>query len=95
MASNSVFAELLRSCKLDGSNFTVWKREIMFLLTSENIDYIITQSKPTQPSDEAEDEEKENYREEITQWTKDNKKARVFMLGSMTNSLAGEYEPKE
>ena len=65
MASNSVFAELLRSYKLDGSNFTVWKRKIMFLLTAENIDYIITQSKPTQPSDEAEDEEKESYREEI------------------------------
>ena len=67
MASNSVFVELLRSCKLDGSNFTVWKRKIMFLLTAENIDYIISQSKPTRPSEEVEDEEKENYREEITQ----------------------------
>ena len=33
MASNSVFSELIRGCKLDVSNFTAWKRKIMYLLT--------------------------------------------------------------
>lgn len=93
MASNSVFAELLKSNnKLDGSNFTVWKRKIMFLLTAENIEYVVMTSAPVKPADDASDDEKENYAEELGAWTKDNKKARIFILGSMTDSLAGEYE---
>uniref|UniRef100_A0ACD5UQQ7 Uncharacterized protein n=1 Tax=Avena sativa TaxID=4498 RepID=A0ACD5UQQ7_AVESA len=93
MASNSVFAELLKSSnKLDGSNFTVWKRKIMFLLTAENIEYVVMTSAPTKPAADASDDEKGNYAEELGAWTKDNKKARIFILGSMTDSLAGEYE---
>ena len=46
MAFNSVFSELVRGCKLDGSNFTVWKRKIMYLLTAENIDYVIYVPEP-------------------------------------------------
>ena len=29
---------------------------------------------------------------EYEAWAKDNKRARIFMLGSMTDSLAAEYE---
>ena len=50
MASNSVFSELVRGCKLDGSNFTVWKRKIMYLLTAENIDYAIDVPEPKKPN---------------------------------------------
>lgn len=31
----------------------------------------------------------------MKEWTKDNKKARVFMLGSMSDSLAGEYDSEK
>ena len=92
MASNSVFAELLRNYKLDGTNFTVWKRKMMFLLTAENIEYVISTAEPNKPADDASDEEKDNYAEELKEWNKDNKKARIFILGSMSDSLAGEYE---
>jgi hypothetical protein len=37
----TVFSESLRTYKLDGSNFTVWKRKITYLVTTENIDYVI------------------------------------------------------
>jgi len=92
MASNSVFSELLRNCKLDGSNYTIWKRKLMFLLSGENIDYVTMTDEPNKPAQDATEEEKEVYREELKEWTKDNKKARIFILGSMTDSLAGEYE---
>ncbi|KAE8815574.1 hypothetical protein D1007_07045 [Hordeum vulgare] len=95
MASNSAFAELLRNCKLDGSNFTAWKSKINFLLTAENIDYVIATAEPDEPTDDASDEEKENFVEKMKDWTKDNKKARVFILGSMSDSLAGEYESEK
>lgn len=80
---------------MDGSNFTVWKRKINFLLTAENIDYVIATAEPDEPADDASDEEKENFVEEMKDWTKDNKKARVFILGSMLDSLAGEYESEK
>uniref|UniRef100_A0A0D9V2E6 CCHC-type domain-containing protein n=1 Tax=Leersia perrieri TaxID=77586 RepID=A0A0D9V2E6_9ORYZ len=95
MASNSVFSELLKSCKLDGSNFTVWKRKIMFLLSAENIDYIIDESEPEEPGKDATIEEKEEYEENYATWTKNNKRARIFILGSMTDSLAAEYEGEQ
>ena len=50
MAFNSVFSELVRGCKLDGSNFTVWKRKIIYLLTAENIDYAIDVPEPKKPN---------------------------------------------
>ena len=56
MASNSVFAELLRNYKLDGTNFTVWKRKMMFLLTAENIEYVNSTADPNEPADDASDE---------------------------------------
>ena len=65
MASSSVFAELMRSNKLDGSNFTVWKRKLNFLLTTENIDYVVSVAEPNEPAEDASDEKKENYREEL------------------------------
>jgi hypothetical protein len=65
MASNSVFAELLRNYKLDGSNFTVWKRKINFLLTAENIYYVVATAELDEPADDASDEEKENFAEEM------------------------------
>ena len=95
MSTNSIFAELLRDAKLDGSNFNIWKRKIMYLLTAENIDYIVMSSEPKAPGKEAPAEEKEDYAEEMETWTKDNKKARIFILGSMTDSLASEYEAEK
>lgn len=67
MASNSVFAELLRNYKLDGTNYTVWKRKMMFLLTAENIEYVISTADPNEPADDASDEEKDNYAEELNE----------------------------
>ena len=92
MASNAVFAELLRNGNLDGCNFTVWKRKIMYLLVVENIDYITDTPEPEEPKKDATAEEKSEYMLEYENWAKDNKKARVFMLGSMSDSLAAEYE---
>ena len=95
MASNSVFSELIRGYKLDGPNFTVWKRKIMYLLTAENIDYVIDVPKSKKPNNDASNEEKRSYLLEHEAWTKDNKRARIFMLGSMTDSLVAEYESEQ
>uniref|UniRef100_A0ACD5TRT4 Uncharacterized protein n=1 Tax=Avena sativa TaxID=4498 RepID=A0ACD5TRT4_AVESA len=95
MASNAVFAELMRAYKLDGNNFTVWKRKLLYLLTSENIDYIVEMAEPNLPAEHATDEEKQEYEDEFNKWKKDNKNARVFMLGSMADSLAAEYESED
>uniref|UniRef100_A0A453IVA5 CCHC-type domain-containing protein n=1 Tax=Aegilops tauschii subsp. strangulata TaxID=200361 RepID=A0A453IVA5_AEGTS len=43
-------------------------------------------------AEDATDEEKQEYNDELKQWTKDNKTARVYILGSLTDSLAAEYE---
>uniref|UniRef100_A0A8R7JZ37 CCHC-type domain-containing protein n=1 Tax=Triticum urartu TaxID=4572 RepID=A0A8R7JZ37_TRIUA len=64
----------------------------MFLLTAENIDYVSEIPAPNEPAEDATDEEKQEYNDELKQWTKDNKTARVYILGSMTDSLAAEYE---
>uniref|UniRef100_A0A0A9DNL4 Retrovirus-related Pol polyprotein from transposon TNT 1-94 n=1 Tax=Arundo donax TaxID=35708 RepID=A0A0A9DNL4_ARUDO len=72
--------------------FMVWKRKIMFLLSAENIDYVIDQSEPEKPSNNATAEEKSNYSIEHESWAKDNKRARIFILGSMIDALAAEYE---
>jgi hypothetical protein len=64
----------------------------MFLLTAENLDYIVGKPAPKEPANDADDETKEDYQEEMKEWTKDNKKARIFILGSMSDSLASEYE---
>jgi Fe-S cluster assembly scaffold protein SufB len=95
MASNAVFAELMRAYKLDGNNFTVWRRKLLYLLTSENIDYIVEMAEPNHPAEDATDEEKQEYEDELKQYKKDNKTARVFMLGSMADSLAAEYESED
>ncbi|KAE8769913.1 hypothetical protein D1007_58412 [Hordeum vulgare] len=92
MAFYGVFAGLLRAYKLDGTNYMVWKRKIMFLLTDENIDYVSEAGAPNEPTEDATDEEKQEYADELKQWTKDNKTARVYILGSMADSLAAEYE---
>lgn len=62
------------------------------MLSAENIDYVIDKNEPEEPEKNATVEEKENYAEEYENWTRDNKRARIFMLGSMTDSLAAEYE---
>jgi hypothetical protein len=95
MDSNVVFVELMRAYKLDGNNFTVWRRKLLYLLTSENIDYIVEMAEPNHPAEDATDEEKQEYEDELKQYKKDNKTARVFMLGSMADSLAAEYESED
>ena len=95
MASNSIFSELIRGYKLDGPNFTVWKRKIMYLLTAENIDYVIDVPKSKKPNNDASNEEKGSYLLEYEAWAKDNKRAHIFILGSMTDSLAAEYEGEQ
>ena len=95
MASNSVFSELIRGYKLDGPNFTVWKRKIMYLLTAENIDYVIDVPKSKKPNNDASNEEKRSYLLEHETCAKDNKRAHIFMLGSMTDSLVAEYESEQ
>jgi hypothetical protein len=67
----------------------------MFLLTAENIDYITMTPEPNEPSVDASEEERDNYEEEMKEWTTDNKKARVYILGSMSDSLATEYESEK
>ena len=59
----------------------------MFLLTAENIDYVAITDEPNQPSEDATDVEREKYVNELKVWTKDNKRAWIFILGSMTDSL--------
>ncbi|XP_020188850.1 uncharacterized protein [Aegilops tauschii subsp. strangulata] len=68
------------------------KGKIMFLLTAEIIDYVSENPAPNEPAEDATDEEKQEYNDELKQWTKDNKTARVYILGSLTDSLAAEYE---
>jgi hypothetical protein len=92
MSSNSIFSESLRTYKLDGSNFTVWKRKITYLVTTENIDYVIDLPAPEKPEIDTSPEEKANYMQEYETRSRDNKRAHIFMLGSMTGSLAAEYE---
>jgi hypothetical protein len=67
----------------------------MYLLTIENIDHVIDVPEPEKPKDDATDEEKKDYLIGYESWAKDNKRARIFMLGSMTNSLATEYESEQ
>jgi hypothetical protein len=67
----------------------------MYLLTVENIDYVIDVPEPEKPKDDATNEENKDYLIEYESWAKDNKRARIFMLGSMTNSLAAEYESEQ
>ena len=71
MASNSIFSELIRGYKLDGPNFTVWKRKIMYLLTAENIDYVIDVPEPEKPNNDASNEEKGSYLLEYEALAKD------------------------
>jgi hypothetical protein len=72
MLSSIVFSELLRTYKLDGSNFTVCKRKITYLLTAENIDYVIDLPAPEKPEIDASPEEKENYMQEYETWSRVN-----------------------
>lgn len=67
----------------------------MFLLTAESIDYVIMTPEPNEPSADASEEETDNYEEEMKEWTNNNKKARVYILGSMSDSLATEYESEQ
>jgi hypothetical protein len=46
---------------LDGSNYTIWKRKITFLLTDESIDYVIMTPETNKPSADALKDEKDNY----------------------------------
>jgi hypothetical protein len=80
---------------LEGSNYTIWKRKIMFLLTDESIDYVIMTPETNEPSADALKDEKYNYEEELKEWTNDNKKARVYILGSVSDSLATRYESEQ
>ena len=64
----------------------------MYLLTAENIDYVIDVPEPEKPNNDASNEEKGSYLLEYEAWAKDNKRARIFILGSMTDFLAAEYE---
>lgn len=67
----------------------------MYLLTAENIDYVIDVPEPEKPNNDASNEKKGSYLLEYETWAKDNKRARIFMLGSMTDSLAAEYESEQ
>ena len=64
-------------------------------MTTENIDYVLSVAEPKAPAKDASDEERENYREGLNDWTRDNKKGRVYMLGSMVDSLPSEYESEK
>lgn len=67
----------------------------MYLLTAENIDYVIDVPEPEKPNNDASNEKKRSYLLEYEAWAKDNKRARIFMLGSMTDTLAAEYESEQ
>lgn len=67
----------------------------MYLLTAENIDYVIDVPEPEKPNDDATPEERKDAMVEYEAWAKDNKRARIFMLGSMIDSLAAEHDSEQ
>ena len=53
----------------------------MYLLTAENIDYVIDVPKSKKPNNDASNEEKGSYLLEHEAWAKDNKKGSYIYVG--------------
>ncbi|XP_010264577.1 PREDICTED: uncharacterized protein LOC104602546 [Nelumbo nucifera] len=82
-----VYPELIstRKLKVDGSNFDSWKNKIELVLSDLKVDYVLTDPKPTDPTDDSSEEHRELHRK----WLSDDSTCRHLMLGAMDDKMFG------
>ncbi|KAA0047422.1 gag/pol protein [Cucumis melo var. makuwa] len=85
---NSSIVQLLASKKLNGDNCATWKSNLNTILMVDDLRFVLTEECPQPPVSNANQASQKAY----DRWIKENKKARVYILASMSDVLAKKHE---
>ena len=81
-------AKILDTHKLIGMNFKIWYRNLIIILDSEKLGYVLDGPMPKTLSDDSSPEERETFQK----WKDDNLRVRSYILASMSDDLQGQHE---
>ncbi|KAA0060240.1 gag/pol protein [Cucumis melo var. makuwa] len=84
--SSSIIA-LLRKEQLTGENYATWKLKLNMILVITDLHFVLMEECPF-PTQNASQSVKDAY----DYWTKENDKADVYILASMSDMLSKKYE---
>lgn len=90
MASKNIIVDLNKGGKLDGDNYNIWRRKIVFLLHDDRMQEITHHVMP-RPEEGTTAQHRRNL-EAYQEWIKKDRSARHMILSSMHNDLIGEFE---
>ncbi|XP_026428460.1 uncharacterized protein LOC113324358 [Papaver somniferum] len=90
MASKNIIVNLNKEKKLDGNNYNIWRRKIVFLLHDDGLQEITEHVMP-RPEEGSTAQHRRNL-EACQEWIKNDRNARHMILSSMHNNLIGEFE---
>ncbi|KAA0034961.1 gag/pol protein [Cucumis melo var. makuwa] len=85
---NSSIVQLLASEKLNGDNYAVWKSNLNTILVVDDLRFVLTEECPQTPTSNANRASRKAY----DRWIKENEKAHVYILASMSDVLAKKHE---
>ncbi|KAA0035827.1 gag/pol protein [Cucumis melo var. makuwa] len=85
---NSLIVQLLASEKLNGDNYAAWKSNLNTILVVDDLRFFLTEEFLQTPASNANRASRKAY----DQMIKANKKARVYILASMSDVLAKKHE---
>ena len=90
MASKGIVTDLNKGEKLDGENYNIWHRKILYVLNEQEVLETLTHSlsKPDEGSTEQHQHDLAAYES----WRKKDLCARFTMLSNMHNNSIGEFE---
>ncbi|XP_011626133.1 uncharacterized protein LOC105421235 [Amborella trichopoda] len=88
MAAQTFIFEILKTERFDGSNYSSWKRNIGYVLSKEELDEILIESRPHSPSNDSSQDTNDKY----ATWKRKNRRTRNILLCTMVDSYASKYE---
>ena len=89
--SSSAFnplSAILNQNKLNEQNYVDWKRNLDIVLTAEGYKYVLTTPKPSEPTPDSSDEDKEKFEK----WVKANDMAKCYILASVSNVIQHQHQ---
>ena len=87
MAASNPLTKILDTHKLTGLNFKDWLKNYRIILSSKKLTHNLDQDPPVMPARLTAEQ-----RASLKKWMDDDKKARYYMLGAMSDDLQRQYE---
>ncbi|XP_022874158.1 uncharacterized protein LOC111392981 [Olea europaea var. sylvestris] len=89
--SLSAFSVILKQNQLVGNNYVDWKRNLMFVLIAEKLDFVLEEECLEEPTETIGKSKRAAY----DKWIAADKMTRCYNLASMSNVLQQKLESQE